>query len=469
MAAGLEGGWGLGGLWAADVGALWLGELSAMEPGFALVVLSGSGWRVWPMPRMEDRAMGEVVCSECGVGVGEAARPRWPLWLRWLPWLAVAAVVVVAVGWGVMGERRAFSASVGEGWPGFVLPDCPPERVQRAASDPSEAMLLRQEAIAVADHFGWMFEPGAVLLYDWQVPEASIAPWGYGWPSTWISLRDPRSWPPDGSGVVRSGTSIGFIAASSKYVIELSAVGFLITLAVIFGWCCGAALDGVFRLYGFGSRKRAIAWIGRAAALGVLFMMMLGTPTAWSPPELAAIDIRTWQGTSLDIQLEQFREGDEREGATLLAKAISGGGARSQALPAADPVSGRLALMWSNRAQGTISSTLIGDDPVVWQSGTARCDAPSAGSPTTRWAWPEWRQEWLIVHFGTVGFPSSSMFFAVEPASLGPWCLLGLLAFWIAAGVRGLVQRRVIRRRELAGRCLTCGYAMGGGSNRSGQ
>jgi hypothetical protein len=460
------GGWGLGGVWAADVGALWLGELSAMEPGSALVVLSGSGWRLWPMSRMEDRAMSEVVCSECGVGAGEAARPRWPLWLRWLPWLAVAMVVVVAVGWGAMGERTTLKIPANELVMPFGLTEWSSERVHRASVDPDEAILLRAEVLAIADHFGNLIEPGAALHFGWDQAESTTpsARQAYGWPANWLvvlrssggmfSLND-FTWRDSQLLVVKSNRGFVFTPLSLAPML-------LISIAV--AWISVRCASRMLWLRERTGRQRCPAVV-MAASFVVTMGVLLAIPVdsmwrnSWRPlvfPSASA----SISGMNLDSI--RGTEGDSERARRMMEFVVR---TLRPAVPSPSTgAPGNLAVEWVNPTEGTMSVTEFGEP---WSSigfGSMQFERPADGASSTRIAWPQWKWGGLYIYAGTRGFPSKAGFVVLEPGGLGAWTLVAMIAFWIAVGVRGLVQRRVIRRRELAGQCLTCGYAMGGGA-----
>lgn len=403
--------------------------------------------------------MGATVCSECGVRAGETPRPQWPLWLLVIPWLAVAAVVVLMVGSVRSGLRVPGSNPVG-GWPlGYILPDWSPDRVHRAAADPSAALLLHREVMAASEHIGWSIEPGADLHYGWQVPETSVSTVGYGWPSAWISLVDPEPVLTEGRGVSLLGTRIWFYLESGQFIIELSTIAFVVTVALLAGWLVRAMSRSVLRWRGCRRHDRAITWIARGVVAGLIGMMMLSSSPSQIPQEYRFLNLKAWQRIPLGIQFEQFREGDERvQAKELVDSIITSSG--SDVTPPVDPAAGRLAIAWVNQATGTYSYTMFDLHRTNVQIGTNRCDPPSSGKPSTRFGWPEWRQGWLIVSLGTVGYPSSSTSVGIEPAGFGVWFLAAMVAFWAGASVRRVVQWRVIRRRERLGQCQTCGYTM---------
>jgi hypothetical protein len=401
--------------------------------------------------------MSVSMCSECGVRAGEPPRPRWPLWLWLLPWFAVAAMVVVMVGSVRSGLRVPSSHAVG-GWPsGFVLPDWSPDRVQRAAADPSAALRLRREVMAAAEHIGWSIEPGAELHYGWQVPEPSVSTVGYGWPSAWVSLVDPAPVPAESRDVTLLGTRIWFFLESGQFIVELSTLAFFVAVALLGGWLVRALQRLVLRWLGCRCHDRATAWIARGVVAGLLGMMMLSPSPPQIPREYRFVNWKTWQRIPLGIQFEQLREGDDRVQAQALVDSII---SSSGVTPPVDPAADRLAIAWVNQATGTYSYTMFDLHRTNVQIGTTRCDPPSSGRPSTRFGWPEWRQGWLIVPLGTVGYPSSATSVGIEPAGFGVWCLAAMVAFWAAASVRRVVQQRVIRRRKRLGQCATCGYTM---------
>lgn len=457
----------LGGVWAADAAALWLGDLLEMEPSLALVVLSGSGWRLWPMSRMEDRAMSEVVCSECGVGAGEAARPRWPLWLRWLPWLAVAMVVAVAVVWGVLGSRTTQRMSVNDVLVPFTLTEWNWTRVQNASVDPAEAMLLRAEVLAIADRYGDLIEPGATLHFGWDqgrgIPVMTREQ--YGWPAIWAAVvRTASGQQMPFSRTDWRGSQIMMIRPEASYMLSLLGIAAIVAFSMGLAWACTWCTTRLCR-----ARGRTMARRWSAAVFIALFVMTMGVLLS-VPTEPFGRDSWGFGGSSslsagtAEMSLESIRraEGDGEFGIRTTAAMVR------TPQPAVSPPftepPNLLAVDWVNPTEATVSTTEFGEP---WSSigfGSTQFERPADGITSTRIAWPRWKWGGLHIYAGTRGFPSNAGFVVLEPGGLGAWTLVAVVVFWIAAGVRGLVQRRVIRRRELAGQCLTCGYAMGGGA-----
>jgi hypothetical protein len=120
----------------------------------------------------------------------------------------------------------------------------------------------------------------------------------------------------------------------------------------------------------------------------------------------------------------------------------------------------RPVVQWINTAEGALTTTFFGSPWPLFSYGTSVCDPPSSGTPTTRFGWPEWRYERLVIWAGTRGFPSRAGYIALEPAGIGIWSFFALIAYWLAALTRHLITRTILRRRQRTAKCQACGYQL---------
>jgi hypothetical protein len=398
-------------------------------------------------------------CSECGHKPVEAASPRWPLWLRTLPWLAALAVIVLAAGLGLRGKQETREWPVGFDDIGIWLPEWTWERVDRASRDAVEARQLRDEAASIADLFSNAVEPGAQLQFSWKDDAFQWGDYGrsYGWPHTWLRVKF-RDAPSLTFSVKRVGATFYASDSHMSLVIETASIPIMVLLSLISAWCCVRLISLAFRL-----RRRRMS--NRAAyallpGFAVAFLSILATaPTPpWWPDRWELTPKSSIATLPTGLTFEAF-VGSEVDDQSMLAfaqqLALQWKGPRK-----AQNTEPELNLRWVNTAEGTLTETFFGTPWPLFSYGTSVCDPPSSGAPTTRFGWPEWRYERLVIWGGTRGFPSRAGYVALEPAGIGIWSFFALIAYWLAALTRQLITRTILRRRQRTAKCQACGYQL---------
>ena len=401
-------------------------------------------------------------CSECGHKPGETASPRWPLWLRTMPWLAVVAVIVLAAGLGLRGLQAPSTWPINEVVYGILLREWPRERLLRATTDPVEALMLRDELLAVADHFADLTEPGAKLRFQTDLPLEPIRrtpPHLFGMPWAWASAH--HSAVDRDTSMQRFGTSLIATIGRLQIRFDMAIAAFILVLAMSAAWVCSRLFLAFQRLRGRPALPR-MANRARLVVFGISLVAFLMTPTPHRWPNTwdqcwtlfhrsASVDVTLAELTLPDPDGRRSREAGE--GLCDFWEWIHRDNRDSPRF--LHPV-----VQWVNTADGTLTTTDFGSPWHLFSYGTSVCDPPSSGAPTTRVGWPEWRYERLVIWAGTRGFPSRAGYVALEPAGIGIWSFFALIAYWLAALTRHLITRTVLRRRQRAGRCQACGYQL---------
>ncbi len=401
-------------------------------------------------------------CSECGHKPGETASPRWPLWLRALPWLAVLAVIVLAAGLGLRGLQAPSTWLINDMVYGVCLREWPLERLQRASEDPAEARILRDDLLAVAAHFGDLAEPGAELRFRTDVlsaPLGRLPPDMFGMPWTWLTVHHSAT--AHHSSIGWSGTSLIVPVAASQVRLDLALVAFNVTLAMFAAWVCGRLSFPLSRLQGSVISSRAANRVRLVVfGMSLFWLLMIPTPNrwpnAWDQDSTLYRRVAVRVGTNLtDLQAPDLND----KGSLIAAEGLCNY-MEWEFFYTDGPEPIRPYVQWINTADGTLTTTNFGTPWSLFSYGTSICDPPSSGTPTTRFGWPEWRYERLVIWAGTRGFPSRAGYIALEPAGIGIWSLFALIAYWLAALTRHLITRTILRRRQRAARCQACGYQL---------